>query len=143
MATVSALNFGVTVRNLLATTITKILLQKVVVALLSLSTILIGVSLSAQAYLSQFVIDPTGILTLRAIVLLLVSVLLIFASYFWFKPKLVVSQEDGGCWLDEKTGIRYCVSCKTTHKQLVPLTQESERWRCNVRDCWACYNKKA
>lgn len=129
--------------KILEAIITKILLQKVVAILLFLSTLLIGVSISAQSYLSQFVIDPTGILTLRLIVLLLVSVLLILATYFWFKPKLVVSQKDGGCWLDEKTGIRYCVSCKVNHNQLTPLSEESTRWCCNVNGCWTCYNKNA
>ncbi len=59
---------------------------------------------------------------------LVVVTLLSLAAYFYYKPKLVISQEDGGCWKDLKTGYRYCVACLATHNKLVPLSLDKDRW---------------
>lgn len=126
-------------RNLLKNILSKLAAQKAAAALTALSPTLIGLFLAAQNYVSEFLADPTGKTGFLLAILLLGLFPLPFATYFWFKPKLIVSQDDGGCWLDVKTGVRYCVSCKTTYKQLVPLTQQSDRWRCNVKGCHACY----
>lgn len=126
-------------KNILASLLSKLIAQKLPVILMSLGSILASASLWYQTYFSKFLADPTGRIALLTTTLSIVLLLLTIAIYFWFKPKLVVSQKDGGCWLDEKTGIRYCVSCKVNHNQLVPLKQESDRWRCNVKGCYAHY----
>ncbi len=126
-------------KNFLATLLSELIAQKLPVRLMSLGSILASVSLWYQTYLAKFLADPTGKIALLTSTLSIIFLLLLIATYFWFKPKLVISQDDGGCWVDVKTGIRYCVSCKVTHKQLVPLTKESTRWRCPVNGCSACY----
>lgn len=134
---------GTQIKQLLLGVASKVVTHKVATALGAIGTALSALALALQNYLVQYMPQQSQALALWLIIALSLILTFIIATYFWFKPKLVVSQKDGGCWLDENTGIRYCVSCKTKFNQLSPLGETNSMWRCSVNGCWATYIKKA
>jgi len=106
--------------------------------LVALGTILPVWGALARDYLAGYVSElrPTTI-----VYVVLLSILLSaysIAAFFWWRPNLVFSQKDGGCWLDKKTGIRYCNSCKS-NKKLSPLQRKQKYWNCTVVGCYQSY----
>lgn len=107
--------------------------------LVALGTILPTWGIFAENHLVQYVstIAPTTIV--RIILSLVLLLAYLAAAYFWDKPKIVFLQNEG-CWIDKKTEIRYCASCKAKTDQLVPMKKESTRWRCAVVECLSCHD---
>ena len=124
-------------RALLINILNKLVAQKISVMWTALSPTLSGLSLAAQCYVLKYFVDPTGKTGFLLATLILGILPLLFATYFWFKPKLVFIENEG-CWIDEKTRIRYCNSCKSKDK-LSPLQRTQKYWRCTVVGCYQSY----
>jgi hypothetical protein len=95
-----------------------------------------------ESYLAEYVsvVKPTTIVRIVAVLSAITAYS--WAAYFWYKPKLIVSQKDGACLLDKKTGTRYCASCKAKHNRLVALNDKTTKWSCPATDCYQIYSKK-
>jgi hypothetical protein len=123
--------------------IKKWITQKIALGITALTTFLFPVAIVYKDFLLKYFEDPTGSLGLITSTLSVACILIALAIYFWYKPKLVYSLKDGGCWLDEKSNIRYCISCKIIHKELAPLTpfktNEQSGWSCKVAGCHKSY----
>lgn len=126
------------VRTIVEGLATKMLIHKLASALLFLSPTLAGAFLAGRAYLMQFLSDPTGQIAFLSLMLTIAVVPLPFASYYYFKPRLIFD-EKLGVFHDIKTGILYCPSCKVKNIQS-PLSKNDGYWRCVSKDCHTTYD---
>jgi hypothetical protein len=107
-----------------------------------IGTALLSGLVLAEDRLAPLIPAPQAIWAVRAIGVSTLLLSLLVASIFIFKPRLKFSAVDGGCYIDRKTGIRYCTSCYVSKKHLSPMVDDDIRWFCQVSDCKQKYLKR-
>jgi hypothetical protein len=116
-----------------------LLVQKVPLLLSAMGTLLASGLILARTYIAPHLADPTGILALIAIAVLLLFLPLPFATYFWLRPKFKPDQSTG-TQMDVKSGFHYCSAC-LSEKRHVLLAPTSRGWNCP--SCHALYKDPA
>jgi len=126
-----------TFRQIVSATIAKAIAQQLSVWSISLGTLMLGVFGYFRASLAPAMSDPTGMLSLSLLALLLATLSIFLAAYFWLRPKL--KPLSWGVHQDAKTGAYFCSKCFLTQKKHNPLyLSHDEKWWC----CSACPCKR-
>jgi len=123
-----------TMKKFLFDTLRSVAVYKAKIIVISIWPILLIAFFGLINSLSKYFEDPTGVIGLVLSLICLALVITNIGVYFIFKPKLKFKDTEG-CWIDEKTNIRYCPTCQVKHKQLVPMKRLGNNWRCSVGDC--------
>ncbi len=126
-------------KNILASLLSRLLAQKLPTILMLLGSILSSATLWYQASLAKFLADPTGKIALLTTTLSIVLLLLIVATYFWFNPKFIFDKRRQ-IYIDVKTSIPYCPSCKDGYKRLAKLIKHESCWQCSIKECRMIYD---
>ena len=124
-----------TIRQIVSATIAKLIAQKLAVWSISLGTMMLGVFGYFRASLAPVMSDKTGELSLLLSSLLLLSVSVTIATYFWFHPKL--KPLPWGVHQDAKSGAYFCSKCFLTQKKHNPLylSSDGKWWHCSACSC--------
>jgi hypothetical protein len=103
----------------------------------AVGSLLSGVALSAQTFLSQYLQDPSGLIAVRAIALSLFLVPLPLAAYLYFRPKFK-HLPHLGVHQNIKTGEFVCSHCLLTRKLYSPLKtlKNNFGWQCSSCERW-------
>lgn len=125
------------VRTIVEGLATKMLIHKLASALLFLSPTPSRRVSGGSCLFNAILSDPTGQIAFLSLMLTIAVVPLPFASYYYFKPRLIFD-EKLGVFHDIKTGILYCPSCKVKNIQS-PLSK-NDGYCCVSKDCHTTYD---
>ena len=118
-------------RDWLLTALKTALSQKVPIALGTIAPFLVSGMLYLRQYLAPHLSDPTGLIALIAIAVSGTLLLLLAATYFWFRPKFKFMPKLGA-FFEAKSGNYFCTHCLVKTKLNSPLTPDGTEWFCHV-----------
>ncbi|WP_349432509.1 hypothetical protein Q9L42_007605 [Methylomarinum sp. Ch1-1] len=108
-------------------------------SLVALGTMLLSGLLLVENHLIEYVptVDPKVIV--RSIAVLTAITAYSWAAFFYFKPRLKFDKRLQ-IYIDIKTEIPYCPSCKDGHKRLFKLINKDSYWQCAIKECRMVYD---
>jgi hypothetical protein len=130
---------GTQIKQALIDLTNKVAAQKLPALLGSMSAIIMPAALKGETWLAQYIPSPPEIWAARLLALSITLLLLLLVTFFWFLAKLVFDTKFQ-IYIDAKTGVAYCPSCKDGHKRLAKLIKYDHYWRCCVKECRSTYN---